>query len=101
MLEIYAQPNSTAPFNGIVGCNHAISKQILYGFLSFWVVHSLPMASFDPDTAMDCLRRMEDTVLGLKQVRGLLPNSPAREMLDALIIEAEQHIAEVKRKVIQ
>ena len=59
------------------------------------------MASFDPDTVMDCLKRMEDTVLGLKQVRGLLPNSPAREMLDALIVEAEEHIAEVKRKVIQ
>jgi hypothetical protein len=38
---------------------------------------------------------------GLKQVRGLLPNSPAREMLDALIVDAEEHIAEVKRKVIQ
>ena len=59
------------------------------------------MASFDPETAMDCLRRMEETVLGLKQIRVLLPNSPAREMLDALIVEAEEHIAEVKRKVIQ
>jgi len=64
-------------------------------------IHSLSMASFDPETAMDCLRRMEETVLGLKQIRVLLPNSPAREMLDALIVEAEEHIAEVKRKVIQ
>ncbi len=38
---------------------------------------------------------------GLKQVRGLLPNSPGREMFDALIVEAEEHIAEVKQKVIQ
>jgi len=75
--------------------------QNLCGFLAFLVVHSLPMASFDPDTAIDCLRRMEETVLGLKQVRGLLPNSPARELLDALIVEAEEHIAEVKRKAIQ
>jgi len=59
------------------------------------------MASFDPETAMDCLRRMEETVLGLKQVRSLLPNSPARQMLDALIVEAEEHIAEVKQKAIQ
>jgi hypothetical protein len=44
---------------------------------------------------------MEETVLSLKQVRSLLPNRPAREMLDALIVEAEEHIAEVKRKVIQ
>lgn len=65
------------------------------------MVHFLPMARFDPNTATDCLRRMEETILGLKQVRGLLPNSPAREMLDALIVEAEQHIAEVKQKVIQ
>jgi len=50
---------------------------------------------------MDFLKRMEDTVLGLKQVRGLRTNSPTREMLDALIVEAEQHIAEVKQEVIQ
>lgn len=59
------------------------------------------MGRFYPDTAMDCLERMEETVLGLKQVRSMLPNSPAREMLDALIVGAEEHILEVKRKVIQ
>lgn len=59
------------------------------------------MANVDLDIVLDCLKRMEETVLGLKQVRALLPSSPGRELLDALIVEAEQQIAEVKPKVIQ
>lgn len=59
------------------------------------------MPNVNLDTVLYCLRRMAETVLGLKQVRGLLPDSSGREMLAALIVEAEQNIAEIKRKVIQ
>jgi hypothetical protein len=44
---------------------------------------------------------MELTVLGLKQLRVFIGKGSGQEMLDALIVEAEQHIAEIKRRVLQ
>lgn len=59
------------------------------------------MANVDLDTILDCLKRMEQTALGLRQIRRLLPKTLARDVLDDLIVDAEQFIAEIKRKVIQ
>lgn len=55
----------------------------------------------DLDEIFMCLKQMESTVLGLRQLRGLIGKGPGREMLDALIVEAEEGIAEIKRKITQ
>jgi hypothetical protein len=44
---------------------------------------------------------MEATLLGLKQLRAYIAEAAGRERLDALIDEAESHLAELKRKLIQ
>jgi hypothetical protein len=49
---------------------------------------------------MVCLKQMEATVLGLKQLRSFIGKGSGQEMLDALIVEAEQTIAEIKRRVL-
>lgn len=54
----------------------------------------------DLDIVLDCLKRMEKSVLGLKQIRHLLPRGSRRERFD-LIAEAQQNIEGIKRKVIQ
>jgi hypothetical protein len=41
---------------------------------------------------MVCLKQMEATVLGLKQLRSFIGKGSGQEMLDALIVEAEQTI---------
>ena len=53
------------------------------------------------EVLLDCLKRMESILLGMKQLRGYVTEGAGQEMLDALIEEAEKQIAEVKRKVIQ
>jgi len=53
------------------------------------------------DTLLDCLKRMEAGLIGMKQMRGYVTSELGREMLESLIEEAETQIAEVKRKVIQ
>jgi hypothetical protein len=53
------------------------------------------------EVIMACLRQMENTVLRLKQLRQVVRKGLETEMLDSMIEEAELHIAEVKRKVIQ
>jgi len=49
---------------------------------------------------MVCLKQMEATVLGLKQLRSFIGKGSGQEMLDALIVEAEQTTAEIKRRVL-
>jgi hypothetical protein len=53
------------------------------------------------DLVLECLKIMESTLLGLKQLRELTPKGLNRAMFDSLINEAESQIAEVKRKVMQ
>jgi hypothetical protein len=50
---------------------------------------------------LECLKVMESTLLGLKQLRQLTPIGLSIEILDSLIKEAESRIDEVKWKVIQ
>jgi hypothetical protein len=48
----------------------------------------------DPlDMVMACLKQMESTVLGLRQLRSFIGKGSGQEMLDALIVEAEEQIA--------
>jgi hypothetical protein len=53
------------------------------------------------ETVYECLKRMESTLLGMKQVRQYVGKGPGKEILDRLIEEAESQLAEIKRKVIQ
>lgn len=53
------------------------------------------------ETLYECLKRMEATLLGMKQMRHYVGHGPGKEMLESLIEEAESQIAEIKRKVIQ
>ena len=53
------------------------------------------------ETVLECLKRMESNLMGLKQMRDYVGKGLGKEMLDSLIEEAESQIAEIKRKVIQ
>jgi hypothetical protein len=53
------------------------------------------------DMVLACLKQMEATVLGMKQLRGFIGKGSGQEMLDALIVEAEEKIAEMKRRIMQ
>jgi hypothetical protein len=56
----------------------------------------------DPlDMVMACLKQMESTVLGLRQLRSFIGKGSGQEMLDALIVEAEEQIAQIKRRILQ
>ena len=50
---------------------------------------------------MVCLKQIEATVLDLKQLQSFIGKGSGQEMLDTLIVEAEQTIAEFKRRVLQ
>ena len=50
---------------------------------------------------LECLTQMESNLLGMKQMRDYVGQGVGREMLEALIEEAESQIAEIKRKLIQ
>jgi hypothetical protein len=47
------------------------------------------------------LRQLEATVLGLKQLRGYVGQGVAQEMVEELIEEGENKLAELKRRLIQ
>ena len=49
---------------------------------------------------IESLKRMETTLLGMKQVRALLPPDPSRDSLDKVIAEAEANFEEIKRRVV-
>lgn len=53
------------------------------------------------ELVFQCLKVMESTLLGLKQLRRLALRGQQTEKLDSLIEGAESQIAEVKRNVIQ
>ena len=66
------------------------------------MVYSPPMQNHDSlDIVMACLKQMEATVQGLKQLRAFIGKGAGQEILDALIVEAETQIAEIKRRIIQ
>lgn len=52
------------------------------------------------ETLLECLKRMEATLLGMKQMRHYVGNGLGKEMLESLIEEAEAQIADIKRRVI-
>jgi hypothetical protein len=50
------------------------------------------------ETVLACLKRMEVSLLGMKKMRRYLDKGLKKEMLEALIEEAESQIAELKEK---
>lgn len=62
----------------------------------------MPSDPFDTlETLFECLKRMEATLLGMKQMRHYVGDGLGKEMLESLIDEAEAQIADIKRRVIQ
>ena len=53
------------------------------------------------ETVFDCLKRMEGTLMGMKEMRVYVGKGRVRKILDTLIEEAESQIAEINRKIIQ
>ncbi len=53
------------------------------------------------ETVFECLKRMEATLEGMKEMRLYVGRGVVRKMLEALIVEAESQIAEIRRKMIQ
>lgn len=53
------------------------------------------------ETVLECLKRMEAILLGMKQMREYVGRGLGKQMLDSLIEEADSQITEIKRKVIQ
>jgi len=50
---------------------------------------------------LECLTQMQSNLSGMKQMRDYVGRGVGREMLEALIEEAESQVAEIKRKLIQ
>lgn len=61
----------------------------------------MPVTDESLETILALLKQMETTVLGLKQLRGIIGNGVGHHMLEMLIEEAEAKIREVKRRIIQ
>ena len=53
------------------------------------------------DVILALIKQMEAILLGLRQLRGYVGDGVAEHMLEVLIEEAENGLAEVKRKLIQ
>jgi hypothetical protein len=53
------------------------------------------------ETILSLLKQMEDTLLGLQQLRLYVGKGIGQQMLEVLIEEAETQIAEVRRKLMQ
>jgi phosphatidylserine/phosphatidylglycerophosphate/cardiolipin synthase-like enzyme len=53
------------------------------------------------ETLLECLKRMEATLMGMKQIQEYVGKGLGKEMLASLIEEAESQIVDIKRKVIQ
>lgn len=52
------------------------------------------------EVVLECLRRMETTLISLKEMRGFVGRGIGNEMLEVLIEETELQIAELKRRVV-
>jgi hypothetical protein len=52
------------------------------------------------DTILALLKQMEATLIGLQQLRGYVGGGAGEKMLQVLIEEVENGLAEVKRKLI-
>lgn len=61
----------------------------------------MPVTDETLDTILTLLKQLETTLLGLKQLRGIIGNGTGHQMLEMLIEEAEARITEVKHKLIQ
>lgn len=62
----------------------------------------MPDDPFDAlETVFECLTRMETTLDGMKAMRLYVGKGVTAKMLEALIVEAESQIAEIRRKVTQ
>ena len=61
----------------------------------------MPDRPFDAlETLHECLKRMEANLVGMKQMRHYVGHGVGKEMLESLIEEAEEQLAEIKRKII-
>jgi hypothetical protein len=62
----------------------------------------MPDRPFDVlETLYECLKRMEAILLGMKQMRLYVGHGVGKEMLESLIEDAEEQLADIKRKIIQ
>ena len=61
----------------------------------------MPVTDETLGTILTLLKQLETTLLGLKQLRGIIGNDTGHQMLEMLIEEAEAKITEVKHKLIQ
>ena len=52
------------------------------------------------ETLLECLKRMEGTLMGMKQIQEYVGKGLGKEMLASLIEESESQIVDIKRKVI-
>jgi len=53
------------------------------------------------ETILGLIKHMEDTLLGLKQLRSYVGSGVGQEMVELLIEEGEAKLAEIKRKLIR
>lgn len=53
------------------------------------------------DAALDLVKQLETTLLGLRQTRSYVGRGLARRMLDEVIEEAETKLDELRHKLIQ
>ena len=69
---------------------------------TLWVYSASMSEPFDAfKTVLACLKRMEPSLMGMKQMRGYVGKGLGKEMLNSLIEEAESQITKIKQGVVQ
>jgi len=53
------------------------------------------------ETVLECVKRMEAILMGMKQMREYVGKGLGKEMLESLVKEADSQIAEIKRRMVQ
>jgi len=53
------------------------------------------------ETVLECVKRMEAILMGMKQMREYVGKGLGKEMLESLVKEADSQIAEIKRRMVR
>jgi hypothetical protein len=61
----------------------------------------IPMTDDSLDIILALMKQLESTLLGLKQLRGYVGQDVGPQMVEELIEEGENKLAELKRRLIQ
>lgn len=61
----------------------------------------IPMTDDSLDIILALMKQLESTLLGLKQLRGYVGQGVGQQMVEELIEEGENKLAELKRRLIQ